>query len=1173
MPKWTKEQDQAIKERNCNLLVSAAAGSGKTAVLVQRILDLVIHDGVDIDRMLIVTFTNAAASEMKERIARKMLEASGEYPEKREEIRRQLALLNRAYIMTMHSFCLKVLRSHFHLGGLDPSFRVGKETEVTLLKQEAMNKTLESFYQEANPTYYRLIESFCDMKNDLWLEAGLLKLHSFIQSQPEPLEWLHNQVESFDIDKETMMKKKWIESLFDILMLRLDGMINQIEMALYVSEEPGGPEVYAELLHEEVQKLEEVKALCKARNENAFELVKSFGFKRLPAAKEVDEDKKVAVQKMRDLVKKDFKALQEQWFFREPEEWAADIKMMKEPMRVLRDLVEAFHHSFRVLKSKKNIVDFNDLEHMTLKILKNQEAADYYKNQFQYIFIDEYQDSNRVQEAITDRIKRKDNLFMVGDVKQSIYRFRLAEPGLFMEKQRSFVNKRGAINKRIDLNRNFRSGKEIIDGVNYLFERLMTPFLGEMEYTEEVKLLSGDVIPVTKEAQPVELHILDKKKMKREEDSLLKDWTDQELEAKMTAGKIQDLLKTTIYDAQIKKQRKVQYRDIVILMRSTRRYLQIYEDILMEEGIPVFGDSAEGFFETVEVQVFINLLKLIDNIRQDIALISVLRSPVGGFTSEELSKIRLMDQGSPFYLCFMRMNELNHDNPLVQKVKSFLSKINHWRSCRDISLSAFIWQIMNESGYYAFVAAMPGGQQRQANLRILEKRAEEFEENQDGSIYGFLQYIDKLKRGGSGDLGVAKLISSNNDVIRIMSIHKSKGLEFPVVLLVGTGRKFNLRDAQEKLLLHKDLGLGPICAEPEKRVYRNTMLKNIIKEKIKQESLSEELRILYVAATRAQQKLVFIGSVNDPFNKWEQWANALHPYQLAKGQCFLDWIGPALAAEYSIKEERMGFCNSQWDVQLWKKEDLVLSQKKEESESVYIKNLLKKDPEKLPQKDPAYVKKRLEWVYPYQRDTVTQTKLSVSDMISHPQKDFINRGGALTPSLIKKPLFMTQERELTRAEKGTIFHYVIQQLDFKQYEEKNNMASQIDWMLQTEMISREEAEAIDTGQIEAFLESPLGKRMIKAEYLMREWPFLIQQELNGSTVMVQGIVDACFLEKNHWIIVDYKTDSIKEKDVDRWKEKYRQQIELYTEAVEQLTDNKVKEKWLFSLTLNKAIEL
>lgn len=1170
MPKWTEEQRQAIDGRNCNLLVSAAAGSGKTAVLVQRILDLVMIDGVDIDRMLVVTFTNAAASEMKERIAREMLKASRDYPDKRIELRRQLSLLNRSYIMTMHSFCLKVLRSHFHLINLDPLFRVGKETEITLLKQEALDKTLENFYEKENPAFYKLIECFCDMKSDIWLETNLSKIYYFIQSQPHPIQWLQEQVEQFEADHSSLMKSKWIKELYHILYIRLTGMVYQMERAQSISLEPDGPYVYEPLIEEEISRLKEMADMCSNQDINIFDVIQTFEFKRLPAAKNVDKELKELAQELRTSVKKEITVLKREWFEGGADQWAEDLQKMKEPMEVFRELLEEFHWRFSDIKREKNIVDFNDLEHMALDILSYPEASQYYSERFQYIFIDEYQDSNRVQEALTDRIRREFNVFMVGDVKQSIYRFRLAEPALFIKKQHSFSKDKLALNRRIDLNRNFRSRKEVLTGVNTIFKKIMSTHLGEMEYTDDSMLLSGGVYPEEEAENPIEIHIMDKTKNQDENDQdVFDDWTDQELEAKVTAKRIKESINGFIYDETLSRKKQVQYRDIVILMRSTRPYQQIYEDVLSAEGIPVFTDTGTGFFETIEVQVFINLLKIVDNSRQDIPLLSVLRSPIGGFEVEELSALRLLDKNAPFY----KSVEYAYQTHLCPKTVHFVEKIAHWRENLDIGLSEWIWQIMNESGYYAFVASMPGGEQRQANLRILAKRAEEFEVHQEGSLYGFLQYVEKLKGRKGNDFGVAKLIGPNNNVVRIMSIHKSKGLEFPVVILAGAGRGFNLRDTHEKLLVHKDLGLGPICAEPDKRVYRSTIARNIIKEKIRQESLSEEMRILYVAMTRAKEKLMIIGSVKDPFSKWDKWENALHPHQLLRGQSYLDWIGPVLASENELAGEEKGFENIQWLLKIWHKTDLAEIQEDQDNEQKTLKEALRLYPESLPQKDFSYVKRRLEWEYPYIEETNTQTKYSVSDLVSEIRGEHQSSLQSQYPSLIKKPLFLSNDKQISGAEKGTLLHYVIQQIDFRRYEKDKAVMPQLNSMVEKSMISREECSNIEAAQIEIFLESPLGIRMRNSEKCQREWPFVYEKEREHGKTLIQGMIDCFFYEEESIVLVDYKSDVVLNQNLEQLKDKYRIQMNLYQEALETLTKHQVKEKWIYSFFLNKMIPL
>ncbi len=1200
MPTWTPEQTQAIASRDANLLVSAAAGSGKTAVLVQRIVDLVLRDNIDIDRMLIVTFTNAAAAEMKERIAKELINVTKTNPELTEPIRRQTLLLNRSFIMTMHSFCMQLLKTHFHLIGLDPTFRIGNETEVALLKQEALAETLETFYEEAHPDFHQLVESFCAIKSDKWLETTALRIYHFIQSQPNPQAWLEEQTGAFEMSEEAFQKSPWMNTFMKVMAIKLEGLLHHLQKAYRCCASPGGPDMYSGTIETEIASLQEIIGDIKNNDPVAFTKLQHIEFGRLKPARKVDETLKNLAQSHRNGVKDELKKMQKDWFFSARENWLADIQHMKQPMAQLCRVITAFTDCYTGKKRMRNMVDFNDLEHLALEVLAHPEATAYYKQQFHHIFVDEYQDSNRVQETIIDHIKGENNVFMVGDVKQSIYRFRLAEPELFLNKQQTYSHDENADHRRIDLNRNFRSRDEIINGVNFIFRQIMSPYLGEMDYDTHAELKSGGIYPEDLQEAPIEIHLLEKNteddrddreeredREDREDPDVFETLSDLEIEVELVANRIKEALKGEVYDERLKAMRPVAYRDIVVLMRATKKYQQMYQDVFTKAGIPIFADAGGGFFDTIEVQVFVNLLKIIDNVQQDIPLLSVLRSPIGHFSVNELAEIKCACPAKSFYESFLAYTQTT-DNSLQKKALAFMENIHRWRQRKEMPLFEYVWWLLMETGYYSFISVMPGGEQRQANLRILAKRAHEYETIQTGSVFGYLHYIEKISAGKSGDMGVAKLISPNADVVRVMSIHKSKGLEFPIVMLAGITRKFNLKDTYEKLLVHKDLGFGPICAEPEKRVYRNTLSRAVIKEKLRQESLSEEMRILYVAMTRPKQKLVMIGSLKNAGEKWEKWTDALSAYELSKGQSYLDWIGPALASTYpnTSDPDTLAITSREWVVKAWTKEALATEVVTVKEAEQHLEDQLRNQPHTLTGNHQAYVASQLAWSYPYQKMTETPVKYTVTELLRQQQQQIQQQQQkqqheAVTGSdqhkqqitLHKTPGFMLEKQSLSPAERGSLLHYIIQHIDVEAYHQHNNLAAQLSGMVVKEMLSPEEHDIIDLIQIEAFLESPLGQRMISSTTLYREWPFVMQQELEQGKILVQGIIDCFFEENNQWTLVDFKTDRLQPRDIETWKEKYRTQLDLYKEALETLTDRKVADVVLYSIYLNKAIRL
>ena len=878
--KWTREQNLAINEKDSNILVAAAAGSGKTAVLVERIINKVINEKIDIDKILVVTFTNAAASEMRERILDAIYKRLEDEPEN-AHLQRQINLLNKASISTIHAFCLDVIRNNFFEIDTSANFRVGDTTEIELIKQEILEDLFEEKYEEEESEFLNLIEMYTNYRSDDKLKEMVLDIYKFIQSTPFPEKWLKNAVEKFNYSTDVdFAKTDWGKIILKELFSQIEECILKLEKIHRETAKFWELDKFTVVLNQDIENLRSL-INNNLRWDEVFYLINDFTWKKWPVDKKVTIDLKNEAKEIRDSVKKQFTKIVSKVMIYSSKEANEDINKMYQTLQNLSNLVLEFTEKFKQAKREKNIIDFNDIEHMALDILVNKEntiektkVAKDYMQKFEEIDIDEYQDSNLVQEYILSSISRGNNIFMVGDVKQSIYRFRQARPELFIEKYNKYKLEERDIKtgEKIQLFKNFRSRKNILDITNNIFKNIMSQEIGEIDYTENEYLNYGASYPERKEKSEIYVINLNEENAEdyeeneenyNEEDNANERIEDVVLEAKFVAKKVKELLESGIevYDKK-QGQRKISYRDIAILLRSTSTTAPIYEKELSELELPVFSDSSSTYLESIEIETMMSLLKIIDNPMQDIPLVTVLRSTIGGFTDNDLIEIRLADKKCSFYEAMLK-SRIKVDDDIKAKITKLLNNLEKWRKeVEYLSLDELIWQIYLDTGYYHFVSLMPNGNVRQANLKILFEKAREFENTNFSGLFNFINFIDRLKSSG-GDLSSAKLIGENEDVIRIMSIHKSKGLEFPIVFLCNTGKKFNMKDLNENIILHQELGIGPKFIDTEKRIEYNTLAKEALKIKAQKEIISEEERVLYVGLTRAKEKLIITGISKD----------------------------------------------------------------------------------------------------------------------------------------------------------------------------------------------------------------------------------------------------------------------------------------------------------------------
>ena len=1227
--KWTEEQLSAIETRNSNLLIAAAAGSGKTAVLVERIIRIITDEEnpVDIDKLLVVTFTSAAASEMRERIASAITKALEKNPNS-TNLQKQLTLLSRANITTMHSFCLEVIRNNFQVIDLDPSFRILDETEGVLLKNEILDDLFEEKYENDDSNFLNLVEAYSNSKNDDKLKEIVLDLFKFSMSGPWPEKWLKDKSEEFNInDIDELNETSWVKVIKENTKIELEGLISMTNKALELSSETSGLEPYVDTFTDDISIIKNIYySLDKGLNE-LYDVFNDYEFSKLKTvrkSKVLDISVQEMVKNIRADVKKKLEKIRDGVFFMHPEEMLISMKSLYPLMKELASLVIEFGEKFGKSKKEKGVLDFNDLEHLCLKILTAEESnvSQKFKEYFYEVLVDEYQDSNNVQEAIIDLVSRKygenPNVFMVGDVKQSIYRFRQAKPELFLEKYNTYSLAEGK-DRKIQLYKNFRSRKEIINGVNFIFKMLMSKEVGELEYTDEEALnLGADYKEYDGEGETggdLELHILDKSDEKSEED--LEEEEDIgaiNLEARIVAKRIKELInpeegKMPFMVAYKNEKgeddyRPLAYKDIVILLRATKNWSEVFLDELGMEGIPVYADTGTGYFESIEIRTIMSLLKVVDNPMQDVPMISLLRSPIMNFTAEELGNIRLVNKEKYFYenMQAIVLGEIEVDEALKEKCKYFIEKLDTWRERSTfMPIDEFIWYIYMDTAYYGFVGAMPNGVLRQANLRVLFQRAKQYEDTSFKGLFNFINFINKLRKS-SGDMGSAKILGENEDVVRIMSIHKSKGLEFPVVFLSGTGKQFNLMDLNKNILYHDDLGLGPDFVDVEKRVSYSTIAKESIKQKIKFETLSEEMRILYVAFTRAKEKLIITGATSN----LGRWANkccnaaALNEdriisSEVSKGKSYLDWLGMALCKhrngesireqvgpmDISIKDDL-----STWKIDIWKKTDLLVDKVQENVDENKEKDLwINFDCETVDKN----IYNRLNFIYPFKSSTTIKSNFSVSDLKKKNQEELeiVNSKNLYSEKIIAKPKFLQEERGLTPSERGTAMHFVMQKLDFNRVNTIEEIENQIREMVINELLSEEEFKVIRAKKIYNFFKSNLGKRVLKSyksgQKVYKELPFYTEISAKktdpnlinipeSEKVRLQGVIDLFFYEGDNVILVDYKTDYVERGKEEDLIEKYKVQIQYYKEALSKITGKIVTESYLYSFFLDKEIK-
>lgn len=1267
--KWTTEQMQAIKLKGANILVSAAAGSGKTSVLVERIVNKIINDGVDIDKILVVTFTNAAASEMRQRLMDAIYKKIDENPND-DNLQRQLMLINKANISTIHSFCLNVIRNNFFEIGISNNFRVADSTEIEIMKQEVIEDIFDNDYESQNEEFTKLLEKYASYNDDAKLKELILRIYEFIQSDPFPDKWLQNAVESYNIRYEeksniddikleqTLLKDEanlqksnetkivsdfsktdWGKVIVDKVKETLEDCKINLESAIQEVDTYPNLIDFISVLKTDLQEIEQIQT---SLWDKLYQDLNSKAWQTWPRKTKMSEEEKEAKERakaIRDLAKANFTEVQK-LVRTNSKETVSDINAMYTTLKAIQNLVLKFEKEFAKRKREKNIVDFNDIEHLALKILVDDDGNPTEiakKYDFNEIEIDEYQDSNSVQEYILNSVSNGHNIFMVGDVKQSIYKFRQANPKLFMGKYNEyslpkskdngenqikannaegqndnltdFINENRDVNQntKILLYKNFRSRKNILDITNLVFNNIMSQKLGEIEYTEEEALNLGASFDEPSIDCETELNIIETEESEDEEVQEVVE--NAALEARLVAKKIKELNKAG-----------QPYKNMTILLRSPKSVASIYEKELMDEGIPVFSDITTEYLNTIEIDTVMSLLKIIDNPLQDIPFVTVLRSEIGGFTDNELIEIRLVDRNISYYRAFEKAKDSNEIRlELKEKINQFANLLKELKEEEKTKpLDELIWDIYNKTGYYHYVGLMPDGTLRQANLKKLFEKAREYEKISLKGLFNFILFMEKVGTS-SGSIDSARIIGENDDVVRIMSIHKSKGLEFPIVFLCNANKKFNLKDMNEKIVLDNSLGIGANYIVDG--IEFPTIAKDAIKIKANKEAISEEMRVLYVALTRAKEKLIIVGTSDnvekklgekvDEINKYYKFTKPekLNPKLVEKYKTYLDWI----ELVYKYNE------NPFMKLSIINKSELTgeeFQSKEQEQNRKHKAEIIKEINEhKLNKEEYEKIDKMLNYTYKYEKDVELPTKTSVSalkelkTLINSPKgtekinneinilKEVVNLSSfdeadfglnneerifaEETNNTTKRKIpSFAQDKKLSGSKRGTIVHLILSKItNEKNMEEANNL---IEKLVAKNAITEEEKASIDMNIIKNYLNSELYNEILQAKEVHRETPFYLNidsgeiYEGTNEPILVQGVIDIYYISKNdELVLVDYKTDYIKEKETGKEEliEKYKSQLDLYKKALEKALKRKVDKAYIYSTSLNECIKL
>lgn len=1213
--KWTSEQKKVIDLRDRDILVSAAAGSGKTAVLVERIVNRICVDNppVDIDRMLVVTFTKAAAAEMRERVSR-AIDSLKELKPDDENLQRQSTLVHNALITTIDSFCLFVVQNNFAQLNLDPDFRIGDQAELKLMLKDALTQVFEDNYaREDNEAFINLIDTYSKGRNDSAVRQMVEDIYYKAGSSSWPRKWMNSLLRLYDIKSAKQLEdSEIIKEIVDYSRVLLEEAVQELTMAKDLASATPGLEKYALTLSEDIALFDGMAdGMADVTGYVGMqEFLNKISFGRIAVIRKFDGDekKKERVKSMRDATKKKVDGIKQKYFGMSIELMYEQLERQRPFVKELIRLSLEFYDAMEAVKTRKRVFDFSDIEHFALRILVDEqtleptETAREFSKHFEEIMIDEYQDSNQVQEDILTAISREHqgvgNMFMVGDVKQSIYRFRMARPELFMEKYNTYTSDDSA-HQRIDLHKNFRSRNEVLDFTNDIFYKIMAADLGNVQYDDDAALYPGASYP--KETMRPELLLVDYKDEDLSEIIEDEDGDKVQIEALLIANRIRSLMENgMVTDKKTGQLRAVQYRDIVILSRSVATWGNTVAAVLKDCDIPAHVESNTGYFSSYEIQVILSMLRILDNPLQDIPMAAVLASPIVGMDDEELAQIRSAFKGVSFAQAALSAMA-GEDGYEDEKLKAFALVFERLRGAvADTPIHELLYMMLDETGFYRYASAMPAGKRRRQNIDMLIEMAAAYEKTSYKGLFHFVRYID-IQQKYEIDYGEADTAGENDDVVRIMTIHKSKGLEFPVVFVSGLGKGFNTQDTKSDLVIHEKLGLGLVEKTKSPRTKRPSLIRNEIESRIKRENLGEELRVLYVALTRAKEKIILTGGLSNAqksFEKYRGNVNANQPISFGQREgagCYLDWIIPAMLS-YPDK-----YTVSTVDAAEFAARTAMDMAANDISKMQLVKQISRADETKVKKLTEGF-----DFKYAYASDITKKSKYSVSEL----KHDSMVEKYDSTEREAERPKFLLEEKETyvpdfarddeagcasneskepknaagvnQGALRGTAVHRVMECLDFKSLcdiDTKDHVAvsafvkKSMDEMLKKGLITDDMYRLTRPKLIERFISSDVAARMAQADKrgdLYKEKPFVMDYE----GVLVQGIIDVFWLENDKIVLLDYKTDRVNaaKELIDR----YSTQLKLYADALGRIfsTDGKsiqADERLIYSFRLQQTI--
>ena len=1171
---FTEDQKKAIETLDKSVLVSAAAGSGKTSVLIERIIRIILEGRANVDEMLVVTFTNAAASEMKLRLAAAIRKRMAEHPEDVPRMKDQLARLYKAYISTIDSFALRVIKEFFHMTDMEPSFGVADEVQCELLRREAIGELFEEGFGNDSliegGSFRSFLRLYSDERSDDNFMDGMLKAYERLRTMPDYFDWAYGKAEQLKVTPETFEGSGFEQMMLadaETVFRSVRGAFAELKKMF---EGAGIPEMFEAKLSESAYAADDIyDALTSGKTgREVLAAIEAFPSTRLVAKKdqkEAYETIKKDVQDLNTSLKDEINGFKKKYLI--PDLWSrlAEMNDTYEYTVYYLRMLEEFERRYDAKKREKRVIDFADMEHIAVRILKNDEAADTLRRRFRFIFVDEYQDTNNIQENLISRIARPDNVFRVGDVKQSIYKFRQAEPEIFERLYKRYIEGKEPDGVAIDLGKNFRTNDASIRYINHVFSSIMEG------YDERSMLYTGVECPPEYDFVP-EVHVLigdtgeeeydPDYSVDDEADETIEELSKEEAEAEYIAGLVQSLIGTEFYDTKAETVRKAGAKDIAILFRAVRVRGEIMSRALRERAVEAHVDETEDFFDTIEIEIALALLTCIDNMKRDVQLISVLHSEVFGFSPDELARIRIeykktVRDRSAYWEAFRWYAEKGPEGELKKKAADAGNAIMEWRRLsRVLPLEDFVWKLLVDSGYYRMAGAMPGGARRQANLRTLADRAGRFSKDTIATLSSFITFLDLLKSKKIKN-GQASMVGRDDDVVRISTIHKSKGLEYPFVIVGGIGHRFRYDTAGRGFSFDPEGGVGLPFVDPARRYWRSTVLQRAINSKSRHDSYREEMRLLYVAMTRARNKLIMVGTCKS--------AEELKKYQMHPSS-FLKAMQDVLKSGYNrfiVKP-------------------LVLTKAGDDTGTesrigAYFDRPLNAEEQAIYKE----LDRRFRYRYPDEDLLTEKAKYSVSAIRREElEKERMQKKEAVVTSDDEVTHLRTgveQSKRASAADIGIAYHRIMEFVDFKRAAGRAGRADmeyikeRASFLREHDAIDADVYESLDLDRIAAFFESDLGRRAVEAAgkgRLMREKPFTLRTSRSGREILVQGVIDCCFEEEGKMILIDYKSNFIRpdrqhEEELARIKDEYKVQIELYKEAVEKGTGREVAEAYLY----------